>query len=213
VLYARRNLEEPVPHFDTLEQWEEKKSTKVDTCARLCRHLLTRDDAPEIVVVDGEVHFPPFPSLQPAESPQTTNKLIISMELTCLGPLLRNVSPHFNHSFALSLTALQVLDLYGIKNVYINGQLSYQQRAKVIAQFLLHPDCRVLIISSVGSIGLNLTNACIVIYVVRLLVLLHSFSLSISLPRPRNGVPKTNCKFVAASIARRKKRLCAVIIY
>ncbi|KAF8155458.1 hypothetical protein B0H34DRAFT_675656 [Crassisporium funariophilum] len=55
VLYAQRNLAKPVPHFKTLKQWQEKKSTKFNICARLCRHLLTRDDAPKIKVVDGKI--------------------------------------------------------------------------------------------------------------------------------------------------------------
>jgi len=82
------------------------KSTKFDTCARLCQHLLTRDDAPKVDVVNGEVIYPPFPSLQPGESPQQTTKIIISMELTSLGPLLRNVSQHLIYLFALSTDSL-----------------------------------------------------------------------------------------------------------
>lgn len=174
-MYARRNLEEPVPRFNTLEQWEEKKSTKIDTCARLCRHLLTRDDAPEIEVVNGEVKFPPFPSLQPGESPQKTTKILISMELTCLGPLLRNVSQHLNHYSHYQLIVLQILTLYGVKHLYIDGQLSFQQRAKVVAQFRSNPEYRMLIMSSVGSVGLNLTDACIVVFLVRFLVMLFFF--------------------------------------
>ena len=91
--------------------------------------------------------------------------------------------------------------------------MSYQQRAKVVAQFCSDPEYRVLIMSSVGSVGLNLTVAHVIIFVVRFLVIPDFFSLSIVRARPSNGVPKMSCKLVAASGARGKKRRCSATIY
>ena len=43
--FAHFNLEDPIPVFKTLDDWEKQKSTKIDTCTRMCRHLLARDDS------------------------------------------------------------------------------------------------------------------------------------------------------------------------
>lgn len=91
---ARYNLEEKIPHFRTLKEWEEKKSTKFDTCARICQHLLARDDASEIRIDEGQVTFAESDPLQPGAAPSQTTKILISQEFPSLGPLLRNVSDH-----------------------------------------------------------------------------------------------------------------------
>lgn len=90
--YARLSLEEKIPFFKSLPEWIEKMSTKMDTCARLCKHLLSRDDAPDPIVVDGQLVLPPLPPLAEGEEPQQTIKIIISQEFPSLAPLLRNVS-------------------------------------------------------------------------------------------------------------------------
>jgi hypothetical protein len=89
--YARLDIAEEIPIFLTLEEWEMKKSTKFDVCARMCNHLLSRDDAPEIYVKDGVAVFPPIPDAL-LEAPISQQlKLIIYQEFPSLGKLLRNV--------------------------------------------------------------------------------------------------------------------------
>lgn len=90
--FARKNLDDEIPIFKTLEDWEKMKSTKVDTCARLAQHLLVRDDAPEIILENGTVMFPPFPNLNPGEIVKQETKILIYQEYPSLGSLLRNVS-------------------------------------------------------------------------------------------------------------------------
>ena len=34
-------LKDAIPVFKMLDDWEKQNSTKIDTCARMCRHLLT----------------------------------------------------------------------------------------------------------------------------------------------------------------------------
>jgi hypothetical protein len=50
--------------------------------------------------------------------------------------------------------------------VFIDGQTSFQKRAKIVDTFNKDPTFRVLIISSVGSNGLNLTVASSIIFIV-----------------------------------------------
>lgn len=82
-----------IPTFQSLESWEPVKSTKVDTCARICRHLLTRDDAPSITFEDGRAIFPQIPPPPPGDANllQET-KILIYQEFTSLRPLLCNVT-------------------------------------------------------------------------------------------------------------------------
>ncbi|TFK59812.1 hypothetical protein BDN72DRAFT_780239 [Pluteus cervinus] len=145
--FARRHLEEPIPKFATLDAWLVQKSTKFDLCARLCKHILLRDDAPEVVFEDGGATFPDVPPLLPGETVLQETKILIYQEFPSLGGLLRNV-----------------LDLYGVKYIWIDGQTTFAQRARKVAQFKTDPKVRVLIFSSIGSSGLNLSAASVVIF-------------------------------------------------
>jgi len=64
ICYARLNLTDPLPTFKTLQG---RKSTKFHLRARMCQHLLSRDDAPEMVFENGEATFPLVPAPTPAE--------------------------------------------------------------------------------------------------------------------------------------------------
>lgn len=90
--YARQSLKEEIPRFKTLSEWDERKSTKFDICARMCQHLLSCDDAPEMVLANGTVSFPEIPNPQLGKVALRTTKILIYQEFPCLGPLLRNVS-------------------------------------------------------------------------------------------------------------------------
>lgn len=56
--------------------------------------------------------------------------------------------------------------LYGIEWKAIDGAKSYEVRANIVAAFKESTTCKVLIISSVGSAGLNLAFCNCVIYIV-----------------------------------------------
>ncbi|KAG5634213.1 hypothetical protein H0H81_002857 [Sphagnurus paluster] len=92
-----------------------------------------------------------FPAIPPHEDgKQKTDKILIYQEFPSLTPLLRNI-----------------LKLYGVESLSIDGQMSFQERTKVVWQFCKGVKCRVLIISSVGTTGLNLTIANIIIFLVQ----------------------------------------------
>ncbi|KIJ48121.1 hypothetical protein M422DRAFT_248305 [Sphaerobolus stellatus SS14] len=59
--YAMDRIEDELPTFNTLEEWEAKKSTKFDICARLCKYILSHDGVPLPHFVDGQVEFPLIP--------------------------------------------------------------------------------------------------------------------------------------------------------
>lgn len=86
--------EKPIPTFTSLEQWDPMKSTKMDTCAKICRHMLTRDDVPPIIFENGQAIFPQI-SDSPPGGRKTETKILIYQEFTSLRALLRNVTLHY----------------------------------------------------------------------------------------------------------------------
>jgi len=78
--------------FTSLADWEIAKSTKMDVAARIVKHVLARDDAPEVLFEDGQAVFPPLPELTPGQVVSRENKIVIYMEFPSLGHILRNVS-------------------------------------------------------------------------------------------------------------------------
>lgn len=64
-------------------------------------------------------------------------------------------------------SSLQVLGLYGVSSLTINGKISFDQRTKHVKEFYdNNNESRVLVFSSVGTAGLNLAIADIVIFFV-----------------------------------------------
>lgn len=93
-----RESENVIPTFKSLEEWQGVKSTKMDICARICQHMLVRDDAAEIVFQNGKAIFPASPPSLPGQTISQTKKILIYQEFTSLRDLLRNVCVH--HPFS-----------------------------------------------------------------------------------------------------------------
>ncbi|RXW14683.1 hypothetical protein EST38_g11168 [Candolleomyces aberdarensis] len=136
----------PIPVFESLKQWSECLSTKIDTAARITIHVLTRDDMPLVYFEDGVCYYPSAPNI-----PVFTRhiKVLIYIEFPSYSTLVRNV-----------------FELYGIKILLISGTTSYEQRAKIVRKFNEDPEYRVLVFSKVGSTGLNLTRANFVLFLI-----------------------------------------------
>ena len=87
--YAKDDPNEEIPKFSTMQEWESKKSTKMDVCAQICRHLLSRDDAPEVEFKNGAPVFPPNPVA--VGSGTQDNRILIYQEFPSLCNLLKQV--------------------------------------------------------------------------------------------------------------------------
>jgi SNF2 family DNA or RNA helicase len=59
-----------------------------------------------------------------------------------------------------------VLDLYGVDTLAIDGSMRYDRRDEVVSKFHMSGNARVLLFSSVGAAGLNLSIADVVIFFV-----------------------------------------------
>ncbi|KIJ34384.1 hypothetical protein M422DRAFT_263522 [Sphaerobolus stellatus SS14] len=140
--YAMDRIEDELPTFNTLEEWEAKKSTKFDICARLCKYILSHDGVPLPHFVDGQVEFPLIPEPDLSHPIMHKSKILIFQEFPSLGKILQNL-----------------LDLLGLSYVYIDGQTTLPNRTKAVKLFTTDPNIRILIFSSVGSSVLNLSVA------------------------------------------------------
>ncbi|KAF5359465.1 hypothetical protein D9756_003663 [Leucocoprinus leucothites] len=144
--YAKDDSSSLLPTFRSLKEWQPRKSTKMDVCANICAHYLTDDRVGDVTFDGGDVSFPDIPG-EFLTDPQQSRRIIIYAEFPSMTPLLQNV-----------------LSLYGVKNIAISGKIQFKQRDKRIKQFYDDSDpARVLIFSSVGSAGLNLAIADVVI--------------------------------------------------
>ena len=165
--YAKADPASLLPMFPDLSQWYPMKSTKMDVCARICAHYLTDDHVPDISFDNGEVHFPTIPG-QCQDFPERSRRIIIYAEFPSMAPLLQNVCPAAC-LLMCSDASTKILSLYGVLSLAINGQIAFGKRDEYIQALYndKHP-ARVLIFSSVGSAGLNLSIADIVIFFVSL---------------------------------------------
>jgi TATA-binding protein-associated factor len=174
--YAKDDPNKPIPIINNMEEWDKCKSTKMDVCAKICQHLLTRDDAPDVEFEEGVPIFPPFPDfLEGIEVPKK-NRILIYQEFPSLGGLLRQVSTLGFCLQILKEPIAQVLNLYGVRALFIDGRMSFDVRNKIVLEFHKEEAPRVLIFSSVGSAGLNLSIANTIIFMVSGDIYLHPLS-------------------------------------
>lgn len=92
-MFAREDAEDDIPHFNSLEEWEAVKSTKLDTAAQLCQYLLQQDDLPNPTFSNGRVHFPPV-SLLNEDAAKHDLKIVVFTEFPSMISLFQNVSSH-----------------------------------------------------------------------------------------------------------------------
>ncbi|KXN84276.1 SWI/SNF-like matrix-associated actin-dependent regulator [Leucoagaricus sp. SymC.cos] len=146
VSYAKEDPASLLPTFETLDEWLPKKSTKMDVCARICAHYLEHDDIDDVSFEGGVAIFPL--TTPPKGKITRERRIIIYAEFPSMAPLLQNV-----------------LRLYSVESLAINGKISFDQRDKRVKQFHKEDSkARVLVFSSIGSAGLNLSIADIVIF-------------------------------------------------
>jgi len=82
-----------------------------------------------------------------------------------------------------------MLLLHGIESVSLHGKLSQKQRAEILDDFRKggpdHP--RVMLMSSVGAVGLNMSFASVLIIAVSISYLIHHLSPHLTLSRMFSG--------------------------
>jgi len=56
--YSKEDPAGVIPIFQSLQEWNTKKSTKIDVCARICAYYLQDDQIDDVDFQDGEPVFP-----------------------------------------------------------------------------------------------------------------------------------------------------------
>ncbi|KAJ8688852.1 hypothetical protein PTI98_013597 [Pleurotus ostreatus] len=127
-----------------LGHYDDISSTKLDLIARIVLHLLSHDHIEHPTLVDGQVVFPAPPPLVFGQRAPQKRKILIY------------------HEFSMMATTIEtVFRMKGFGVLVLNGLLKKDERERVIQSFVHSdaPEHRVLLFSSVGAVGLNLTCA------------------------------------------------------
>ncbi|KAG1759110.1 hypothetical protein EDD22DRAFT_956196 [Suillus occidentalis] len=150
-----RHTSPTYPTVKTLGEWSNVRSTKVDVLVTLLTWHLESDGHPvhqfnvdsNFGKVEGQEAYPnarnqKFPHLMSMGK----RKILVYTEFPMMVPLLSSV-----------------LKLHNIVPLTLNGSHGVDERNEVVKKFNVDPSARVLLFSSVGAVGLNLTVASVVI--------------------------------------------------
>lgn len=165
---------EPHPEYHNLYTSDEdcrcRAGAKLKGLVKLLLHCFKHDDVEMPVYKRGtKTVWPKTPKTENAE----TRKVVVWHEFTMMADLIASVSQPPPSSTEQCVTCcIQALDAHNLNVVILNGKMSGKQRAAAVNKFKHSEDAEVLLTSTVGMVGLNLTCADVVIaYVSHLLPL------------------------------------------
>lgn len=150
----------------SIDDWKSRSSTKINLLIKLVQHCLKSDDiAMPTFDEDGNAHWPPLADLAEGQQHPQTRKIVVSQEFPMMADLIQSV-PFLRLIFSISsdpILVMQVFHVHGIECEVLNGNLSQKERTEAVERFHKQPNIKVLLVSSVGGVGLNLTEADMVI--------------------------------------------------
>lgn len=144
------------PVFKTLEEWEANPSEKMLVACTLINHELSSDTAPPITFDEqGGPIFPLVPP--PLNTPQ------------------RNIAMYMEFTSNCASMASVLWVKFGINCMILDGSVSVDRRRAIIQAFACGVDlkgkpCRVLILTKVAGVGVNLSAADRLIIVVSIML-------------------------------------------
>ncbi|KAG1837125.1 P-loop containing nucleoside triphosphate hydrolase protein, partial [Suillus tomentosus] len=125
------------------------RSTKVDTLIKLLGWQLESDDHHVFPVDEDDTMTEAAvaaKALTPPPPNQLADSILVYIEFPMMAPLL-----------------ISVLQLHNIYPLVIHGGHGAEERNEIVLKFHSDPKARILIFSSVGAVGLNLTAASVVV--------------------------------------------------
>ncbi|KAF9529815.1 P-loop containing nucleoside triphosphate hydrolase protein [Crepidotus variabilis] len=134
--------------FTSLSDFTARAGTKLKHLVRLLSYLLADDEALPVTQFDrssSEMIYPALPIRDTA--PPRTRKIIVSIAFTMMVKA-------FLSAFAL----------HNISAITFTGKATAYQRVRILKQWKSSKTSRVLLMSQVGAVGLNLTEASVVIH-------------------------------------------------
>ena len=150
--------------WDTLEEYKEDPSMKLNALVRICKYHLAGDDAPPLKV-DPEAKDALIENIDPPKSTSSDSNPAPTAPVTAPTPDKIVVYAAFPSQ---NMYIQRVLELYGIKSLLFSGIQSVTERAASLEKFKRskRKGPRVLIVSNVGLYGLNVACANIMVVVV-----------------------------------------------
>ncbi|KAF7965368.1 hypothetical protein HWV62_44115 [Athelia sp. TMB] len=169
--WNRADGEPRPPNYTSLEDLNTRGGNKLLTGLKLTKHLLIADDI-GIPTFSGEHIYPDPPVRAPGQTVPRQRKLLFYHEFTMMADIIQSViaSLIFNrviHLITFSFDSLfQAFEVSGINCIVYNGSMKLSERTKALNEFRSSSTHRVLLMSKVGTVGLNLTCADIAIALV-----------------------------------------------
>ncbi|KIJ64987.1 hypothetical protein HYDPIDRAFT_28327 [Hydnomerulius pinastri MD-312] len=155
------------PPVKSMAEYASKPSPKMDMLVGILYHHLSSDEAAEIAF-DREGNM----GIKCSETGQDlklwhTDGVKSPWQATPEGEVKILVYHEFPMMANLMLSASEaspcIFQLYNIRALTLNGTQTADERSAIVTRFNVDPTVRVLLFSSVGAVGLNLTVASIVI--------------------------------------------------
>ncbi|KAJ3489622.1 hypothetical protein NLJ89_g11513 [Agrocybe chaxingu] len=131
-----------------INDWQGRIGSKAQALVNVIRHYLGHDQALHPTSDDdGVVTYPPHPAVPEGERPPQTRKIMVYFNFTMMADLL-----------------VSVLHVNGIEALCLTGGIPIDRRSGIVREFQERSDVRVLLFTSVGSTGLNMTCANVMIH-------------------------------------------------
>jgi SNF2 family DNA or RNA helicase len=157
--------------LNTLAAWEQNPSKKVDIVVEGIKYHLLSDHQQPLKIENNRVGLPtPTSSIElEAQDLQVPDKIVIFSNFRSTLDLIKNVSRRDWVSLNSNVSSIQVLELHGISSLLLHGGLDPDERKEVVNKFQLtdRDGERVLLMSQVASVGINLPCANILFIFVR----------------------------------------------
>lgn len=180
-------MEDPLWQPETKADWEANTSTKIKNLIDILLHHLGKDNAPLLRRADGDSNDLEEDPLWELEEQDDDNdkadypdRIVIYVAFPSNNQLITAASWILQTClYLLTDLDLQVLRFYKIKYIEINGSKRTSMRSKDIEKFRTsgRNGPRVCLLSNVGTMGLNLPQANILVALVSF-CLLHPYSLT-----------------------------------
>ena len=169
LIHPSCNLGYPWNSPSTLDEWRDDPSRKIDLLIEILQWHLKTDGQPPLTVVDDKLVPSEKQSKNPANgaSKNAPDKVVVYCEFPSAFVQIRHVGGFLPVIYYHSLCH-QVLKLHNIQSLELHGNVPIAQRPEVTRRFTssTRDGPRVLLMTTVGLVGLNLPCANILVKVV-----------------------------------------------
>jgi hypothetical protein len=165
-------IEDTPPVYTTLEDFAIRGSTKEKTVIQIIAHhkeLSNQQSNPlQWDKKTGECTIDTKGPGPPIHTGTLPTKFVVYSQFVALSKYLESVSCFIGDQAVPSPNLFKALRLHGIPFLYLNGEVTLgKKRTKILEEFKISDTIVVLLLSSVGTTGINLASANILIIMVK----------------------------------------------